>query len=312
MKVCFIGLCGHSSQAYKYLKTRPDTELLGFAPGSEGEGRTESISPEVPFFNDYKAMLDEIKPDLAVVSPIFGLTGSVIIECARRKIDVFAEKPVATTLEELALVERAVKENNIRFSAMHYLRYAPAFYHAARLVHEGAIGEIVMLNAQKSYKYGTRPVWYGNRSLYGGTIPWVGIHAIDWISYFSSKRFLSVKSVSLGKNPEMAALCQFELEGGAVASANIDFYRPSTANTHGDDRIRCVGTRGVIEVRDQGYTLINENGTVTESPTDSPELLSLFLDGECELTPEEIFYVTRVALLARDSADTGKLMTVED
>ena len=174
------------------------------------------------------------------------------------------------------------------------------------------IGEVIMLNAQKSYKYGTRPWWYGDRSLYGGTIPWVGIHAIDWIYYFSKKKFTSVRSVSLGKDPEMAALCQFEMSDGAIAAANIDFQRPATSPTHGDDRIRCVGTKGVIEVRDQSYTLINEDGITKEMPKDAPELLALFLDGDCDLTADEVFYVTRVALAARDSADLGTSLKIED
>ena len=76
-------------------------------------------------YTDYSRMLAEVKPDLAVVSPVFGLTASVILECAKRKIDVFSEKPVATTLEDLEKVEKAVLEISImqqqqcRFLNMH-------------------------------------------------------------------------------------------------------------------------------------------------------------------------------------------------
>ena len=311
MKVCFIGACGHSKQAYKYLKTRANTEFVGMAPESSHEGLTVSFDPAIPFYTDYLAMLDEVRPDLAVVSPVFGHTGRVIIECARRGIDVFAEKPVAATLDELGEVEAAVRESGIRFCAMHYLRYAPAFYHGAKLVKDGAIGEVRMATAQKSYRYGTRPAWYHDSALYGGTIPWVGIHAIDWIYHFTGKHFLSVNTRVVGRDPEMAALCQFEMEDGVISGMNLDFYRPKQSPTHGDDRIRCVGTAGVLEVRGGEILLINGEGEQILRPTEAPELLEEFLDGGESVPPEEIFYLTRVAILARDAATRNEISRIE-
>lgn len=311
MKVCFIGACGHSKQAYQYLKTRSDTEFVGMAPESSHEGLTVSFDPAIPFYTDYLAMLDEVRPDLAVVSPVFGHTGRAILACAERGIDVFAEKPVAATIEELNAVEAAVRESGIRFCAMHYLRYAPAFYHGAKLVRSGAIGEVRMATAQKSYRYGKRPAWYHDRALYGGTIPWVGIHAIDWIYHFTGKRFLSVNTRVVERDPEMAALCQFEMEEGVIGGMNLDFYRPNQATTHGDDRIRCVGTAGVLEVRGSEILLINGEGEQIFRPTEAPELLEEFLGGGESVPPEEIFYLTRVAILARDAADQNEITRIE-
>lgn len=311
MKICFIGNCGHAKKAYTVLAGRKDTELCGFAPGSPYEAADKAPDPTLPRYDDYLEMLDTLRPDLAVVSPVFAKTGEVILECAKRGIDVFSEKPVAASVEELARVKQAVKSSGIRFCAMHYLRYAPAFYHAAELVRNGAIGEVRMLTAQKSYRFGTRPDWYRDRSLYGGTIPWVGIHAIDWIYHFSGKRFLSVQAKSFG-NPEMAALCQFELEGDVMAAMNLDYYRPDAAPTHDDDRIRCVGTKGVLEVREKRIYMIDGTGEREIVPSEAPELLTEFLDGHQPISVDEIFYLTRVALTARDSADCGKILPVED
>ncbi|MBQ9692314.1 MAG: Gfo/Idh/MocA family oxidoreductase [Clostridia bacterium] len=312
MKVCFIGACGHSMQAYRYLKTRDDVTLCGFAPWSSHEKAVKSIAADVPLFENAEMMLDEIKPDLAIVSPVFALTSQAIIACAKRGIDVFSEKPIASSPEELEEVKKAVCESGIKFCAMHYLRYTPAFYHGAELVRQGAIGDVKLVTSQKSYKYGTRPEWYGDRALYGGTIPWVGIHSIDWVYHFTGKRFLSVNSRHFGNDPEMAALCQFELEGGAMASVNIDYYRPSPAETHGDDRIRCAGTKGVLEVRDNCIYLKNEKGNTVLTPKDAPELLEEFLNGNEPIAKEEIFYLTKVSLLARDSADLKVPLKIEE
>lgn len=310
MKVCFVGACGHWGQALDCLKSRADVQICGFAPGSVHEKRTESIDPQIPYYADYENMLDATKPDLAIVSPVFGLTGQVILACAARKIHVFSEKPVAASIAELELVRRAITDSGIRFCAMHYLRYDPAFFHGAQMVREGRIGRVQMVTAQKSYKYGQRPDWYGDPELYCGTIPWVGIHAIDWISCFTGKRFLSVTSHSVGENPEKAALCQFALEDGIIASANMDFYRPQTAPTHGDDRVRCVGTEGVLEVCGGKISLMNQDGVYEFCPDTAPELLTAFLDGADHPTVEEIFHITQVALAAKESAKYNKMVTI--
>lgn len=99
MKVCYIGSCGHWSQTYYTLVTIPEAEICGFAPGHPREKQVSPLDPSIPFYSDYRKMLDETKPDLAIVSPLFGITGKVILECAGRGIDVFAEKPVASSME---------------------------------------------------------------------------------------------------------------------------------------------------------------------------------------------------------------------
>lgn len=309
MKVCFIGMCGHSMQAYHSLKTLDNVQFCGVAPGSHHENMISSFSTDIPFFENYLNMLDITSPEFAIISPLYALTGGIILECAKRGIHVLAEKPVASSLEELNIVEEAVKKSGIRFSAMHFLRFSPAIYLSGQLVREGTIGTPRLLTAQKSYKFGTRPDWYRNRSLYGGTIPWVGIHAMDWISYFTQKRFLRVTALHSG-SPEMTALCQFEMEDGITASVNVDYLRPATAPSHDDDRIRCAGTNGVIEVIHNRITLINQDGIHEYAPTEAPDLTLEFLRGNETISPEEIFHITRAAITARDAADTGKSLDI--
>ena len=304
-KICFIGADGHGGCAYNELRAIPGVRFAGIAPGAPGENISAFAGGTLPEFADWRKMLDMVKPDMAVVSTVFGLNAGITVECCRRGIDVFSEKPVAGSFEELAEVENAVRKSGIKFCAMHYMRFTPSFYHARKLVMAGAVGEIKMMTAQKSYIFGSRPDWYKNRKLYTGTIPWVGIHAIDWLWAFSGKHFISVNAVQNG-NPERAALCQFKMEDGVFASLSIDFYRPFSMKTHGDDRIRIVGTEGIMEVFDDRFVLLDEKGTHEEFPKSGPALAADFLLGKQEITAEEIFMLTRVALAAREAADIGK------
>ena len=312
MKVCIIGSVGHVGQAFRELRDCPQAEFVGIAPGSEQEAADSLLWYDIPVFADYRTMLEEAQPEMAIISPIYGLTAAIATECARRGIHVFCEKPVAGTLEELEMLEAVAAQNKVRIGAMHYLRFSPNFYHAKKMIDQGCVGQVRLVNARKSYRFGNRPDWYRERKDYTGTILWVGIHAIDWIRFFTGKKFRSVTALHDG-NPEMSALCQFALEDGVMASASIDFYRPQAAPTHGDDWVRIVGTEGVMEVLEEQISLINEDGEQIFCFADAPKLTLDFLLDRSELSTEEIMEVTKAALLARESADLrGKQYLIEE
>src|SRR5690606_21345138 len=98
----------------------------------------------------------------------------------------------------------------------------------------------------------TRPVWYGDRQLYGGTIPWVAIHAIDWLRFITgqeySRVYASAVALTEGRlaGVETAGAVHLEWCGGGQAAVTFDFLRPPEAESHGDDRFRIVGTAGVL------------------------------------------------------------------
>ena len=85
-------------------------------------------------------------------------------------------------LDRLESVYREAKqkyapEKNVCLTAMFGIDYSPAFETAYRYVQSGALGDIVLANGQKSYRMGSRAKFYSDRQRYGGTIPWVAIHA---------------------------------------------------------------------------------------------------------------------------------------
>ena len=129
------------------------------------------------------------------------------------------------------------------------------FRAAREIVRSGQIGEPVLITAQKSYRFGKRPVWYSDRTQYGGLMLWVASHAIDAIRFTTELRFRRVigRSGNLSQpafgSMEDHCTATFEMENGATGIVHADFLRPATAPTHGDDRLRIAGSKGVVEVR---------------------------------------------------------------
>ena len=182
------------------------------------------------------------------------------------------------------------------------------------------IGEIRMLNGRKSYKLGTRPDFYKSKETFGGIIPWVGIHAIHWIYASSGLKFKSVIAtadniVNNGNGDlETASACIFTMENGAIATVTADYFRPSTADTHDDDRIRVVGTKGIVEYQCGKVTIIDENGTRELELLPAKDVFALFLDRisgkDVGVSMEESLYITKVALKARQAADSGQCVII--
>jgi len=185
---------------------------------------------------------------------------------------------------------------------------------------------VKLLNARKSYKFNNeRPEWLRKRSSYGGTIPWIGIHALDFIDTVADLPFDTVSAMHANlahpQHPEIEDTCtmNLKLENGALATVSVDYLRPLSAKSHGDDWIRIVGTEGIIEAgMGRGEcTIIDSEGHSELVDFDKPQpyftpLIRSFPKAGTGSPTEETrrsFYLTHVGLCARDAADTGNIIT---
>lgn len=321
-KIAQVGVIGH----YEYIRKNNsglDVRLCAIAPGGEGEDvsviRGEEIGRNAKIYSDWREMIENEKPDVLIVNSYMNLNAKISIFALERGIHVFCEKPVATTFADLGALENAYKAaNKVKktcFCGMFGILDNDAFVDADEICKSGKIGEIRLVNAQKSYRLGNREPFYSSREMLGGMIPWVAIHAIDWIYHICKLDFNAVtashSAVGNGGNGELeaTALMLLESANGAVASVSADYLRPSSAKTHDDDRIRIVGTRGIIEIRDGEFTSIPEG--ICAEVHGKKSIFSEFMheiagEGECRVSARETIDVTRIALTARESADCGR------
>lgn len=326
MKVVIIGTYGHHGYALEAAEANPEIEIIGIAPGVEEENVQNLYGELVEIYNiklysNYRKMLDETKPDIAVINTVFAFNNKVAIECLNRKIHCFIEKPIACELDDLQNLRVAYEKSGVHLTAMHEIRYHPWFAAAYKAYQDGLLGEIELITAQKSYGLGQRPDFYKNRSTYGGTILWVGIHAIDWIYWFTNGEIEEVVAnhTTTGNNNhgelESSALCFYRLKNGGQASVNIDYLRPQGRRQHADDRIRIAGTKGLLEVRDNKAIIITDKDTY-ELPLMTKKLIFnefinyIYKGSEFMLTEEVVFNVTELAILTRMAADQRKVIAL--
>jgi hypothetical protein len=98
----------------------------------------------------------------------------------------------------------------------------------------------------------------------------------------------------------------------------MDYLRPDTAPTHGDDRMRIAGTKGVAEyMAATGVTLVTTSGkpkTITELPPRgslfADYLKATYLGAKPTVTLADIWKINEITLAAHEAAGTGQTVRI--
>jgi predicted dehydrogenase len=284
----------------------------------------ESLKSSFDFFDDPAAMLARAEPDSTIVSlgSVYAYAGDLIAMAMERGFAVVSDKPIASSRQQLdRLRELAARPGAKPLITEFDFRARPHFLAARDAVRKGEVGTVVLASAQKSYRFGpSRPAWYADRARYTGTLMWVLSHGIDVIRFSTGLEIR--RAVGRGGNLSQPAYGSmedhvavlFELERGATALAHADYLRPAAAATHGDDRLRIAGSKGVVEVRDGRCKLItaeNAEADITDRFANAKPVYQAMLDAA--LARDDSLYSTaeslasaHVILAAREAADRGE------
>jgi predicted dehydrogenase len=330
IRVAIVGLDGHPGEISKPLDEIPNVEIVAIADPdpaaiqryTRGKARLANVKP----YSDYRRMLDVENPDVVAVCNNNGERASAIIEAARRKMNVIAEKPLALTRGDLARVKDAVHSNGIHLGMLLPMRYEPAYLALRQIVQSGEIGDVIQISAQKSYQLGKREEWYKHQKTYGSTILWIGIHMFDLMRFTSGRNFTDASSF-MGRvgfpgygDMETTTATAFRMDNGGTATLHMDYCLPAGASSHGDDRLRLSGTRGVAEyMAATGTTLAT--GTLKPHRIESlPAEGSVFRDyiantyagAPATLSVEDIYSVCEVTIAAHEAAVERRIVACKE
>ena len=220
------------------------------------------------------ASLDELIADptvdlVSLCSPRRADQARDAIRCLDAGKHVYAEKPAALTEADLDQILAAAQRSGKEFHEMAGTVFTSNYAPMRKLVREGAVGDVIQVLVQKSYKYGqARP---HDEAIDGGMFLQAGIHAARMIEHVGGARIKTITGweTTFG-SPEkgdgkIAGAAQIGLENGGIATIIINYLNPGIASQpHGNETLRVFGTKGFIESVDGGARtrLVTAKGAV--------------------------------------------------
>ncbi len=281
LRLACIGSFGHTENILQDFRDASlPHQLIAWAPAypeEDGLVFRDSLSRhygQIPSFSDHHSLLAQARPHWVIVSTRLDLIAPISSDALRAGAHVIAEKPLALTLDSLAALESAWRSSQRHLSAMLTMEKEPAFIAARDAFRAGRLGRLLLADARKSYKWGARPAWFADSSLYGGTLPWIGIHALDMIHFTTGLHFTGGfafhANLAHPSHPACQDSCVASLstDAGAFVNVSVDLARPGSAPTWGDDWCRLVGSSGILEANaSQGWCrLLGPDGRMEEIP----------------------------------------------
>lgn len=331
MKIGFIGGSGH--HYLRHLLGSAHHADITVAVASDGHDAAASAKfaeslrqhrPTLQWFDDGLALLDQFQPDVLSVGSVYGFNGDWNIQSLQRDIPTVTDKPAAATWAQFDRLKALTANNPNRVLLTEFdFHSRPAFRAARAAVAAGQIGDVAMVTAQKSYRYGTRAPWYADRTAYSGTLMWIASHGLDAVGFVSGRNFTklighqgNISKPAMGTMEDHLAVLG-ELEGGGTAVVHADLCRPTAATTHGDDRLRVVGSVGQLEIISEHCTLIthdqparNITSEAAVQPIQDELLAAIHGHSTMWYSTANTMSMARLLLLAREATDQQRWIDV--
>jgi predicted dehydrogenase len=170
------------------------------------------------------------------------------LACAERGRHVFVEKPIADSVEAGERMRHACADAGVTLMVGHAFRRLGAARRVKQLLDEGALGEVVLAEANMTLPGSFKPeAWRAHRERNpGGPIMQLGIHHVDTLAYWlgpvrrAAGRFAHVHTHADIDDVGIVAL---EFESGALGSLTGSYVSPKTFS------LRLLGTEAVLDYR---------------------------------------------------------------
>ena len=269
-------------------------------------------------YNSFDELIGDDAVDAVPIGDCYGKRGNLAIEELKAGKNIILDKPICTSLEDLAEIERISNEKNLKVCWMLDLRYMLPAIKAKEIVDSGELGEVktASFTGQHSLSYGSRPMWYFEEGMHGGTINDIAIHGIDLVRFITGKSLTRVEwarcwNAYADKEPQFKDSAQFaaRFEDLSLIS-DVSYAAPGFKGILPTYWDFCFwGTKGLIKFNygERNLHIYKEEEEIIEFPETQPGYLEHFCD-EIEgkttiMTTESVIASARDTLTIQKFAD---------
>jgi len=194
-----VGLGSRASMFYEAVCTayKDTSEMVAFCDSSlkrmEFANNTLSdnygVKP-IPMYNytDFEKMIDEVKPDVVIVTSVDRTHHTYIIKAMEKGCDVITEKPMTIDEKKTQAILDAQKRTGRNIKVTFNYRYAPNNTKIRELIMDGVIGDVFsvhfewLLDTRHGADYYRR--WHRNKHNSGGLLVHKSTHHFDLVNFW--------------------------------------------------------------------------------------------------------------------------------
>lgn len=188
-RVCLVG-CGVISENHlTALSALPSVTVVALCDKyrSRAEAAAKAYAPGAASYTDYEAMLDAERPDAVHICTPHFLHAPMACAALRRGINVFLEKPMATSVREIEEIREAERASRGRVCVCFQNRFNNATLTAKAIADEdgGALTACGTVFWHRDDAYYAHSEWRGRMETEGGGVLInQAIHTLDMLSQF--------------------------------------------------------------------------------------------------------------------------------
>lgn len=302
----------HITSLYTKIAANNDCEIVAAAESDVATCNRLAQAGRVTItHNSICEMLDTVECDVVAIGDCYGKRGKLVIDALKRGKHVISDKPLCTNLDELAEIKRLAQEKNLTIGCMYTIRDSLAIAGVKQLIDEGKLGTItqIQFTAQHPLMRKTRPAWYFEDGMQGGTINDIACHAFDIIPFLAKspvKRIVAARTwqaIEKESSFKDAAQLMVELENGCGVMGDVSYSALDVAGYTNPCywRYNIWGTNGMVEFNNNSTQIrCFINGSLGESLLSVPALKNEgYLEGFLkEIAGEKSVVTTQVILEA--------------
>ncbi len=326
MRFCFAGFGHvHIYSLVEEVQARDDLTLVAACEGDPELAEWARSKNVMISHTTLTDALDDVVCDVVAIGAPFGVRGKLALEALRAGKHVIADKPLCTSLEELFEIETLVHDQNLRVDCMLTMRDSLEMVSLRAHLSRGRIGEVqaIQFGGQHPLNADTRPPWYFEPGMHGGTITDIFVHAADalpWVTGLDWASCLSARcwNATCPETPhfEDGAQVMLTMSNGCGVMGDVSYFMPSKGGYSLPYywRMTLFGQNGIAEVSDgsRSLTVTHEGRVVPLEPETGKS--GGYLDGflkdigndsvDGDLTTAGVLRAMRVALSVQQAADT--------
>jgi predicted dehydrogenase len=291
-----VGLVGSGFMGRSYAECLKRHVSGGTLAAIHGGARGPALAAdyEVPLEATLDSLLARADVDAVLVATPHSVHRDQVCRAAAAGKHVLVEKPMALNAQECDEMIAACRRAGVTLSVIQTVRFRGTVSRAHRLIREGAIGEVQMIDLRTLFPYvPIQGQTWSQQESEGGLILDQGAHNFDFLRWYAGCEaeyvFGCVRQFREQNYPSPTAMVQVEFSNGILAQTWMSFELPKPGLPLSAFRALVSGTRGMLDIDEYGklhaaldggdWEMVWEQPTIdyTHRPLDPVRLEAFYL-----------------------------------